>query len=119
MEYKKILAICRKYLGKNYNYRKVVNQLKEYTEEAGFTYDQIAKTLDYWYIVKKQDPSKSGGGIGIVPHIIKEALEYWDEQTTISQALENFNTSVLMNEPKKINVKEAPWQKPQGVYRFF
>ena len=78
MERKEVLAVCRKYLGKNYYYKKVVDQLQEFTRDIGLTYEQIVKILEYWYDIKKQDPSKAGGGIGIVPHIYKEALEYWD-----------------------------------------
>lgn len=76
-----LLAICRQYLGKSYyNYRKVVSQIQEYTDDIGLTYEQIAKVLEYWYVVKKADPKKSGGGIGILPHIYREALSYWERQ---------------------------------------
>ena len=54
MERKDILTICRKYLGKNYYYRKVINQLQEFTQDIGLTYEQIAKILEYWYDIKKQ-----------------------------------------------------------------
>lgn len=80
MEHKELLAVCRKYLGKNYYYRKVVDQIQEYTRDIGLTYDQLAAILEYWYVVKKSDPIKSGGGIGIVPHIYQEALQYWKEE---------------------------------------
>lgn len=89
MERKEVLAVCRKYLGKNYYYRKIVNQLQEFTQDIGLTYEQIVKILDYWYDVKKQDPSKANGGIGIVPHIYKEALDYWDKQTQFQEIADN------------------------------
>lgn len=80
MTHKELLAVCRHYLGQHYYYRKVVDQIKEYVENIGLTFDDIARVLVYWYDVKKADPAKSGGGIGIVPHIYQEALTYYEEQ---------------------------------------
>ncbi len=80
MTHKELLAVCRHYLGSHYYYRKVVDQIKEYTDGIGLTFDDIARILVYWYDVKKADPARAGGGIGIVPHIYKEALEYYEAQ---------------------------------------
>ena len=92
MERKEVLAVCRKYLGKNYYYKKVVDQLQEFTRDIGLTYEQIVKILEYWYDIKKQDPSKAGGGIGIVPHIYKEALEYWDKEAQFQEIAKNMQS---------------------------
>lgn len=119
MTHKELLAVCRYYLGNHYYYKKVIDQIREYTNDIGLTFDDIAKIITYWYDVKKADPSRSGSGIGIVPHIYKEALEYWANQAKIDEAINNFDTSTLNNTPKQVSVKEAPWKKPQGVYRFF
>lgn len=56
MTHKELLAVCRHYLGSHYYYRKVVDQIKEYTDGIGLTFDDIARILVYWYDVKKQTP---------------------------------------------------------------
>lgn len=89
MTHKELLAVCRHYLGSHYYYRKVVDQIKEYTDGIGLTFDDIARILVYWYDVKKADPSRAGGGIGIVPHIYKEALEYYEAQKQFQEVADS------------------------------
>lgn len=84
-----MLKICRKYLGDNYHYNKIISQLSEYTTNIGLTYEQIADILKYWYEIKKNDPVKSGGGIGIVPYIYKEALKYWKKEKEYQEKMAN------------------------------
>lgn len=89
MEHKDLLKVCRYYLGKRYYYPKVKEQIQEYTQDIGLSFDDIAKVLVYWYDVKKSDPAKSGGGIGIVPHIYKEALEYYEVQKQFQEVADS------------------------------
>ena len=89
MEHKDLLKVCRYYLGKRYYYPKVKEQIQEYTQYIGLSFDDIAKVLVYWYDVKKSDPAKSGGGIGIVPHIYKEALEYYEAQKQFQEVADS------------------------------
>ena len=64
-------------LGDAANYKKIANQIKDYYINKGISYKDIYLTLKYWYDIKHNDTSKSGGGIGIVPFIYKEAKDYW------------------------------------------
>ena len=89
MEHKDLLKVCRYCLGKRYYYPKVKEQIQEYTQDIGLSFDDIAKVLVYWYDVKKSDPAKSGGGIGIVPHIYKEALEYYEAQKQFKEVADS------------------------------
>ena len=57
-------------------------QIKEYLKE-GMTAKNIYKTLEYWYDIKKQDPAEAHGGIGIVPYVYHQAMEYWQKQKII------------------------------------
>ena len=36
--------------------------------------------MEFYYIIKKNDPSKADGGIGIAPYIYDESKEYWVAQ---------------------------------------
>ena len=56
---------------------KVRKQLKQFTEEYNYTYSGIKKALVYFYEVKQNDTDKMCGGIGIVPHIYKQAKDYY------------------------------------------
>ena len=118
MERKDILAICRKYMPKpHYSYNKVISQLKDYTENLGLSYDTIAATLEYWYGIKKSDPTRAGGGIGIVPYIYKEALQYWEDE---KQAQLNAAKIQDYKEPDEITVQARPpyIQKPKTLKLF-
>lgn len=112
MERKKLLAICRRYLGKdNYFYPKVSDQLDRYVEELELTYDDIAQVLKYWYEIRKSDPSRSGGGIGIVPHIYKEALDYWKkekEYKKISAQIQDYKQPEVMTFQARTPYMEKP-----------
>lgn len=118
MERKKLLAICRKYLGSdNYYYPKVSDQIDRYTEELGLTCDDIAQILKYWYEIKKSDPTRSGGGIGIVPHIYKEALDYWQKE----EEYQKISAKIQDYEPPKIITFQArtPYmEKPKTIKLF-
>lgn len=104
MTHKDLLAICRKYLGPHYRYTKVKAQIQEYADELELSYDQIASIVKYWYEIKLSDPARSGGGIGILPHIYKEALDYWEKQQEKSRIMSNIQDYA----PPQIEVVQAP-----------
>lgn len=56
---------------------KVRKQINSYIEEYGFTYSGMRKALIYFYEVKRNDPAKANGGIGIVPYCYKQARDYY------------------------------------------
>ena len=51
-------------------------QLSEYEKQYNFTYSGMLKALKYWYEVKKQ-PVNENYGLGIIPHIYKQAYDYY------------------------------------------
>lgn len=86
MNMTELITLCRKYLSRSYfNYNKVRKQIDDYTKNLHLTYDQLAKIIEYWYGIKQSDPSKSGGGIGIIPYIYEEALAYWNKKENIQE----------------------------------
>ena len=70
-----------KYIKKLFNEKtlniKVKKQIKQFKEEYNFTYTGIQKTLYWWYEIKKHNLEDSLGGIGIVPFVYKDALQYY------------------------------------------
>lgn len=56
---------------------RIRKQLKEFVEDYHYTYSGILNTLKYWYEIKKNDISKSNGGLGIVPYVYQQAYDYF------------------------------------------
>lgn len=61
---------------KDSEYLKIKNQWDSQLKK-GYTPKGIYFTILYFYEIQKGDPSKSRGGIGIVPYIYGEATQYW------------------------------------------
>ena len=84
-EKEEIFKKAKKYLGEFYDEQKVKHDLGELLKMPGVKKTGIAATLDYWYKIKGNDPSKSYGGIGIVKHVYQQAAKYYDEKRKSKQ----------------------------------
>lgn len=58
---------------------KIYNQLAVFTTQNKYTYNNIKKTLQYWYEIKKGSRKKANEGIGIVPYMYEEAMQYYKD----------------------------------------
>lgn len=75
-EEQKIKNYAKSILKEQYVAARVNKQIKDFLAE-GYTASGILKTLIYWYEIKRNDISKAMGGIGIVPYVYKQALDYY------------------------------------------
>lgn len=75
-EEQKIKNYAKSILKERYVAARVNKQIKDFLAE-GYTASGILKTLIYWYEIKHNDVSKAMGGIGIVPYVYKQALDYY------------------------------------------
>ena len=75
-EEQKIKNYAKSILKEQYVAARVNKQIKDFLAE-GYTASGILKTLIYWYEIKHNDISKAIGGIGIVPYVYKQALDYY------------------------------------------
>lgn len=75
-EEQKIKNYAKSILKEQYIAARVNKQIKDFLAE-GYTASGILKTLIYWYEIKHNDISKAMGGIGIVPYVYKQALDYY------------------------------------------
>lgn len=120
MDRRQLLTKIREHYLKNYyNYKKVSAQLKKY-EEQGFSYSKIDNILHYWYDIKKEDPSKSNGGIAIIEYILVE-YEKWEQnqeeqQKVINQIKENCDK--LNYKEKVYKVSPVPIKRPLHLKLF-
>lgn len=70
-----------KYLGElfggNYDYIKTKKMVEKYIKEYQFTYSGILKTMRWFYELKGNNIEKAKGGIGIVPYVYSDAMQYY------------------------------------------
>ena len=100
--------------GKEANWALINKQIKSYKEENNYTYRGILKSLQYWYDLKKNDISKARGGIGIIPYIYNQALDYYynlylanhvNEDKDISNYIKIKEVTIRYPEPKRKPIK--------------
>lgn len=56
---------------------RVWKQLKEFKDVYNYTYSGMLKTLIWWFEIKHADIEKANGGIGIIPYVYDQALQYY------------------------------------------
>lgn len=99
------------YLTKKPNWNIIGTQIKKYRDE-GMTYYGMYYTLEYFFIIKKNDINKSAG-IGIIPYQYKKAQNYYKnisniytQKAKVEQENTHFKeqkgeTIIITNEPPK------------------
>lgn len=113
-----IHTTVQRYLGSYYNKSKVENQINSLIKE-GKTEIGVLRAIEYWYEIKKGDPSKSMGGIGIVKSIYGEALDYYVKLEEIKKAHRNIDLSkFIAPEVEHYQFKPKPFKKPKRVKLF-
>lgn len=114
----KIHEKMKNLLGANYSKTKISRQINELLKE-GKSEKGILNTLEYWYDIKKADPAKANGGIGIVSFIYGEAMDYYYklDQNTKRNAGVNLQAFV-QPEIVKYNIEPTPIRKPIKVKLF-
>ena len=97
----------------SYNYPECERQRNHYITKLGYSNEGVLNALKYFYLVKKQSPSKSGNRIGIVPYVYDEAKEYYaklaQRQKQIARGVEKqLNKQEVVI---KVTAPEKPVQK--------
>ena len=64
-------------LGDDYNIGRVKKQIKDYKEQYNYSYSGMLKTLIWFYDIRGNSKEKANGGIGIIPFVYKDALNYF------------------------------------------
>ena len=73
----KLEAYIEDLLGKDYNHAKVKKQIKDFKNDYDYSYSGMLKTLVWFYDIKGNPKEKANGGIGIIPFVYKDALNYY------------------------------------------
>lgn len=111
----KILEKCKEIFKDDFNRVRIKGQIKKFLAEDR-TIDGILKSLEYFYDVRGNDTSRSNGGIGIVPYVYDEALEYWSKkEERAKRVVEPDTTEPII---KKLQIKRERITKPINVNFF-
>lgn len=115
----KLYEYMREKCGAAFSQQKVNQQITKYIRENGYTSKDIYYAMVYWFDVKKEDPEKAMGGIGIVPYIFAESVRYWKNKENNSQINIGKHIEDYVNmEPEKIIIHPTPIKKPRRVKLF-
>jgi len=89
---------------------KINKQILTYKNDYNYSYSCIHKSLTYFYEIKGNDVSKANGGIGIVPYVYKQALDYyyalWEAKQKNETKIEVINSYIPQ-------IKEVVIKRPQ------
>lgn len=113
----RIKLYLREKFGDSYSGPKITRQLDKF-EKEGMKPRQIYSAIVYWFEVKHGDISKAMGGIGIIPHIYQESIEYYAKQAQIKDNLRQTSKEDYVKEDRTTVFKPKPIQKPKGIRLF-
>ena len=93
---------------------KIKRQIWQFKKEYNYTYSGMFKTLNWWYGIKQNSLEKANNGIGIVPFVYQDALNYYH-----SVFLADFENSQKManSNYNKPAVKTVEIESPEGEWR--
>ena len=115
-ELKELMDCIKEIYKDDANYALIKKQIKQYQEENNYTLSGIKKSLIYFYKVKGNSIEKSGGGIGIVPFIYKDAYTYYYNLFIAQSQNQNKNLQQITSKVKEIIIKPP---KIKEKKRFF
>lgn len=95
-----------KLFNESYVNARVRKQLKDFREQYNFTYSGMLKTLIYWFEIKGNSTEKTNGGVGIIPYVYKDALQYYYNLYLIKLA--NSEKDVQKYKPKEKIIEISP-----------
>ncbi len=97
----KLIKYIERLLHKKADY-KIKNQLQLYSDK-GFTYEDIYNALYYFFEIRNNSTAKANGGIGIVPYVIDEAREYFENKKDKVLSTNNINPII---EERKVTIPD-------------
>ena len=106
-----LMDCIKEIYGDKANYALIKKQIKQYQEENNYSLSGIQKSLIYFYKVKGNSLDKSGGGIGIVPFVYKDAYNYYYSLFVAQSQNENKNLQQITSKIKEIIIKPPKIKK--------
>ena len=76
-DYMELEKYIKKLFKKNVVSARIKKQIKDFKQEYKYTYSGMQKTLYWWFELKHNSIEKANDGIGIVPFVYNDALNYF------------------------------------------
>lgn len=96
---------------------RIKKQIKDYKAMYNYTYSGMLKSLIWFYEIKGNSIEKANGGIGIIPFIYKDALQYY--YSLYLAKLSNENKNIEEYKPKIKYIEITPPSAIRKMKRLF
>lgn len=106
-------SFLKQKMGQYYSYQKIRTHINKITKDE-YELQDICDTMHWWYDVKKGDPSKSNGGIGIFSFVYPDYLIYKEGQQKKSLINKNKELNDFVDSiPIEVEIKPTPVKRPK------
>lgn len=98
---------------------RVWKQIKEYKDMYNYSYSGMLKTLIWWFDIKHNDIEKANGGIGIIPYVYDQALQYYYALYLAQIANENKDIEQCHSKVREFFIEEPQTiKRPPRLFKF-
>ena len=104
--------------GESYSKTKINSQIAKFIKE-GYELQDIWETINWWFGIRQEDPTKANGGIGIFPHVYPDYIQEKNKKNQYKDILEGQKISDYIDKPRKaVTVSRKYVKKPKRVKLF-
>lgn len=96
---------------------RIRKQIKSYKEKYNYTYSGMLKSLIWFYEVKGNSIEKSNHGIGIIPYIYQDAMNYYYSLYLAQMINEKKDVKQYKTKVREIEIK-SPKALPKKIKLF-
>lgn len=108
----KLFLLLEDKLKEDFSPTKVRTQINKLTKEE-YSLQDIYDTMYWWYEIKKEDPSKANGGIGIFSYVYPDFVKYKNNQERISNLNKGKKVEDYIGESVSYTIKPTPIRRPR------
>ena len=95
---------------------KIISQLKTFREKYGYSYRDILCALQFHFDIQKGSVKNANEGIGIVPYVMDQAIEFYTKLTKRQERIaENLTKQIESEEVNTIVVKARPRKEKKTI----
>jgi hypothetical protein len=96
-DYDALIEYAKHLLKDTYNDARVRKQIKDFKEQYDYSFSGMLKSLIWFYEIKGNSTEKANSGIGIIPFVYNDALNYYYAiyvANLANQEIENYQPEV-------------------------
>lgn len=84
----------------------MLEQVKRFKEQFGYSYKGMKTTLHYFYEIEEGNDVSNSIGVGIIPFVYEDAKKFYIEKKAVKDSVKN-SLEVVVNNTKTINKRIA------------